>query len=336
MKSRGEAASTRQRALGLLEVARAHGWQTEEYFVPAYPRWNYTPRRIIRFLGYWKAFRKTDRQTVVLLQRTLRCPEFLWLLRSMRPRLRYVISDFDDAVWIHSPRYFQALVELSDEVWCGSRVIFDHVKSMGKDPIFVPTLIHTSLFSGERFPESIPVVGWVGDGYSHRENLQFFADILRDILAALLPFRLRLIGIGSDKENITKTFAFMGEKVDYIDWLKPSDVPGAIARFSVGVMPLRADAFNAGKSGLKLIEYLVASVPVIASDVGENAFIVRPPVHGLLARNAVEWKAHLKTLLEQPETGTEMGKHGRTFVLREYDRSAVYGSHLLRLEQLLS
>lgn len=335
-KSKGGAASTRQRALGLIQAAEERGIKTEFHWVPAYPRWNYTPLRILRFLGYRAALRRADENTVVLLQRTLRCPEFLWLMRRMRPRLRYVISDFDDAVWVHSPDDFLAILNLSDEIWCGSRTIVEKVNASGFVPTFVPTLIRTSLYDGIHRPENIPVIGWVGDGYAHRRNLEDFAQALSTFYGKLPPFKLRLIGTASHHDAIAGMFAFLGDRLELIDWIDPVKIPEAISTFSIGIMPLLADEFNAGKSGLKILEYLTAGIPVVASDVGENVHIVHPPERGLLARTREEWEVHLRTLLTDPSVGVAMGKRGREYAKKHYDRQKVYGEHFDRLDNLLS
>ncbi len=335
-KSRGEAASTRQRALGLLDVAKQAGWETEYHWVPAYPRWKFTPMRLVRLWRYAAALHRADNRTVIVLQRTLRCPEFLWYMKRMRPRLRCVISDFDDAVWVHSPKGFHTLLELSDEIWCGSRLIVERVHALGFTPTFVPTLIRTSIYDGVRRPEPVPVIGWVGDGYAHRHNLADFARTLGSCLSRLPPFRLRLIGVGSHRESIASMFSFLGNRIDLIDWVDPLDIPRMISTFSVGIMPLLPDEFNAGKSGLKILEYMAAGIPVVASDVGENVYIVDPPMYGLLARTPKDWENHLTVVLGNPSMGIAMGDRGRIFVRASYDRETVYGQHFKRLEERLS
>ncbi len=328
----GEAASTRQRVLGLIEVAKNHGWETEFYWVPAYQRWNKNPLRLLRLLRYAMALKRADDRTVILVQRTLRCREFLYLLKKMRPHIKILIADFDDAVWLHSPRDFRALLEVSDEIWCGSQAIVHEVTRQRFRATFVPTLIQTELYDGKRRLESVPVIGWIGDGYAHEKNLAYFANILQSCVAAMPPYRLRLIGIGRNRSVIESKFSFLGNRLELIDWAEPATVPQLLSSFSIGVMPLVANAFNAGKCGLKILEYMTAGIPVIASDIGENTFIVQPPLHGFLASTHEEWKEQLICLLTDQNICKSMGERGRAFALQNYDRSKVYGEHLKRLE----
>jgi glycosyltransferase involved in cell wall biosynthesis len=251
----------------------------------------------------------------------------------MRRRLGYVVSDFDDAIWVHSPGDVNRILRLSDEVWCGSKVIYDYMRSKGAAAVFVPTTIQTRAFQLVRTEEPVPVVGWVGDGAAHTANLQYFAKILAAIRPALPPFRLRLVGIGACRAVIETAFDFMQDSVDLIDWAAPAEVSGLIATFSVGIMPLVSNAFNEGKSGLKLVEYLAAGVPVMASDVGENTYIVCPPRHGFLATNNEEWKRGLTTLIKDASRGRAMGLAGRAFVQEKYDRESLYSALLATLEE---
>jgi glycosyltransferase involved in cell wall biosynthesis len=334
-KSKGDAASTRQRAFGLLEVARARGWQTDVLHVPAYPIWKLSPGRCSLFLEYWRALRTADSETVVVLQRPRKCRELFWLLSAMRRRIGYIVSDFDDAIWVHSPGDVKRILRLSDEVWCGSKMILDYMRSQGAAAVFVPTTIQTRAFARPLAEELVPVVGWVGDGAAHVANLQYLAKLLAEKSAAMPPFRLRLVGIRACRETVEQAFSFMRERVDLVDWVKPAEVPLIMASFSIGIMPLVANAFNAGKSGLKLIEYLAAGVPVMASDVGENRYIVWPPQHGFLATSAAEWQQCLGSLIENAALRRKMGAAGRAFVQEKYDRESIYSALLARLEHAI-
>lgn len=328
-KSGGDAPSTRQRVLGLIDVAQAHEWETTLVMVRALSWWNILPLRFVEFFRFLTALRTVDRETVVLLQRTLRRPEFLWLMQVNRQRIPYIISDFDDAVWTHRPSDMDEILKLSDEVWCGSRTVLAYCAERHAHAKFVPTTLETERFSLTRNEESVPVIGWVGDVHAHKKNLKFFSDILRAIHADLPPFQFRLIGITAFEKEIREWFDFLGGRLQIVGWTPPEAIPQYISRFSIGIMPLEKNEFNEGKSALKLLEYLAAGMPVIASDVGENRYVVRAPEFGRLATTADEWKSALQEMLGDTVGREAMGKRGQSFVRSDYDRKHVYG-HLLR------
>lgn len=63
----------------------------------------------------------------------------------------------------------------------------------------------------------------------------------------------------------------------------------------IGIMPLIDNEFTRGKGGFKLIQYQLAGLPIIASDVGYNRSIYNGEV-GILVKNKNEWtNALIKT-----------------------------------------
>lgn len=332
-KSRGNAASTRQRVLGLMDVAKAAGWETDMKVVEALPWWCWSFSRVIEYFRFQRILSSIDTKTVVLLQRTLRRPEFLSLVRKYRSKISYIVSDFDDAVWTHSPEGTDEIISLSDEIWCGSEASLTYMQQKHKNAVFVPTTIDMSRFGLPRSEEAVPVIGWTGDISGHKENLRFFADILQTIHADLPPFTLRLIGVTHFEKEIREWFSFLGEKLELVGWTEPKAIPAEISKFSIGVMPLEPTPFNAGKSALKLIEYLAAGVPVVASNVGENKNVVLEPKHGFTPSDAAGWKTALRTLLTDAAMRKTVGDAGRTFVHQKYDRVVVYTPLLQKLSK---
>lgn len=66
----------------------------------------------------------------------------------------------------------------------------------------------------------------------------------------------------------------------------------------IGIMPLIDNAITRGKGGFKLIQYLSAGLPVIASEVGYNKNVVSPDCGFLIGKNdnSNEWKNAIITI----------------------------------------
>ena len=79
----------------------------------------------------------------------------------------------------------------------------------------------------------------------------------------------------------------------------------------IGIMPLADTPWEKGKCGYKLIQYMAAGLPVVASPVGVNCEIVEPGGNGFLARENKEWLQVLLTLAENRSLRYEMGRNGR-------------------------
>jgi glycosyltransferase involved in cell wall biosynthesis len=91
-----------------------------------------------------------------------------------------------------------------------------------------------------------------------------------------------------------------------------------IQSFDIGVMPLCDDAWTRGKSGFKLLQYMVAGIPVVASRVGVNCEIVQDGQNGFLATDEDEWMKKLSLLMENPGLRKRFGMEGRKTVIQRY------------------
>ena len=91
---------------------------------------------------------------------------------------------------------------------------------------------------------------------------------------------------------------------------------------TIGIMPLPDTPFTRGKCGYKLIQYMAAGRPVVASPVGVNQTIVQHGVNGYLAETGAEWEGALSALLSDGALRARMGMEGRRLVERRYSIEA--------------
>jgi glycosyltransferase involved in cell wall biosynthesis len=89
----------------------------------------------------------------------------------------------------------------------------------------------------------------------------------------------------------------------------------------VGIMPLPQGAWEYGKSGYKLVQYMAASRPVVASPVGVNCDVVKEGVNGFFAITEEEWVGNLERF---------RGNLGLTSALESSARKTVEESFSLR------
>src|SRR5438046_2279375 len=86
-------------------------------------------------------------------------------------------------------------------------------------------------------------------------------------------------------------------------------------------MPLPDGPWESGKCGFKIIQYMAAGLPVIASPVGANAEIVRHCHTGFLAESQADWVEAITTLTNVLHLRREMGFAGRQRVEQDYSIS---------------
>lgn len=76
------------------------------------------------------------------------------------------------------------------------------------------------------------------------------------------------------------------------------------------MMPLTNDSWSQGKCGFKILQYMGAGIPVIASPVGVNKNIITDGINGFLAKNNEEWKNKLSILIENENIRNNFSKLG--------------------------
>jgi len=184
----------------------------------------------------------------------------------------------------------------------------------------VPTVVDVTRYGVEPPPaRSRPVVGWMGSPSSAK-----YLDTIAGSLARLGErARIRVVGEGG-------AASLVGVSVERADWSEEGEA-AALTGFDIGVMPLVDGPWERGKCGYKLIQYMAAGRPVVASPVGVNTMLVRDGVNGFLAEDGDAWIRALDTLISDADLRVEMGRRGRLLVEREYSREAVAP----RLEEIL-
>jgi glycosyltransferase involved in cell wall biosynthesis len=192
-------------------------------------------------------------------------------------------------------------------VVCGNAYLAQRATAAGAARVEqLPTVIDLSRYTLQSRPQAVgnvqdpvPRIVWIGSP-STAKYLALLAEPLQ-VLAQTMPFVLRVVGA---------QFALPGVQVECVPWSEATEVAD-IAACDVGVMPLQDSAWERGKCGYKLIQYMACGLPVVASDVGVNGEIVQAGVNGYLARNNDEWLNALKALLSDAAVRHQFGLLGR-------------------------
>lgn len=263
------------------------------------------------FRSFLRDLRAIPLAEPLVLQRTIYDRAFLVAALVARYVFgRRFFFDIDDATYLHSPWKMIALARAADAVICGGEYVAAWARRHNRHAVVIPTGIQLAEIQAatrgivRTNPE--PVIGWVGNGPTHWENLVFIAPVLQRLAAAGIPFRFTLIGSFGD-QRISDLFTFLGERVRVVDRLPPAEVFPEIARFDIGIMPLVPDPWANAKY-LKTIEYMACGVPPVSSRLGENASLITHGQNGMLALTPAEWEEALRHLLTHPEDREQMGR----------------------------
>jgi glycosyltransferase involved in cell wall biosynthesis len=284
----------------------------------------------------WRAFRRaaalgTGQWDIVFVQR-LFLPA--WLLRWTQRRGIPLLYDLDDALYLNSPAQPRAEAQAAAMVRAARRVVVStpelvpFCEAHGASPRVIPTPVDTDRIRPAARRDTEPlIIGWIGSPWT-TPYLQTVAGALRRV-AAERP--VRFLFVGADPGGLD----LPGVPVEHAPWSYEGE-PAALSRMAVGIMPLPDDPWTRGKGGYKLLLYMAAGLPVVASPVGINREIVRPGETGFLADDEEAWVAALFRLCDDAALREAMGRAGRAAVRARYSRAVCFG-HLDRvLEEALS
>jgi glycosyltransferase involved in cell wall biosynthesis len=248
-----------------------------------------------------------------------------WDATAMR-EARRLIYDVDDAV-MHQARAseephggrlrrFRRTVARADLVIAGAPVLAEEARQAGAlDVRIVPTGLDTRLYPRKQtYAADGPVrLVWIGSS-STLKQLDLLQPVLQALGRAMPDLILRVIADGE--------FKVSGLKVENVRW-SPEMEARLLAESNVGIAPLPDTPYTRGKCGFKVLQYMAAGLPVVASPVGVNADYVRPDATGYLARTADEWVTTVKKLAGDAELRARLGLAGRSRVVEEFDFSVL-------------
>ena len=246
-----------------------------------------------------------------------------WFERMLLPGSVPYVLDYDDAVFHnydqHSHPVVRAILAAKHPtllqgaalVVAGNAYLADFARQAGAPHVeVVPTVIDLAHYPVEMCKraenDALPCVGWIGQ----RATAPFLAPYASLFNRLSMAGRARFAAIGIDTQAL-------GLPMASIPWAEQSEV-ASIASFDIGIMPLLDGAFERGKCGYKLIQYMACGLPVVASPVGVNREIVEHGVNGFLAETPEEWEQALRALLADPDLRQRMGQAGRQKVERQY------------------
>lgn len=233
--------------------------------------------------------------------------EGFFLRGLLAPHMPHVVYDFDDAIFVGKREpAVRWLCEKAGWVTPGNEYLAEYSRRHNARVTVVPTVIDTDAYEPRKAcaaPGSTKVrIGWSGSDQSIGSTLFPRLEMLK-ALQARVPFELVVI---------TNTRPTLPVSLDwsFVPW-RESDEHLLSTRMDAGIMPLKDDAFQKGKCGLKLLQYMAAGLPTVASPVGVNSQIVLPGLTGFLASTDAEWHESLERLVRSADLRASMGAQGR-------------------------
>lgn len=284
---------------------------------------------------------RAPKYDILFFQKTLH-PRYRAAMRAARARGQLVVFHTDD--WFSdAAEALNDCFSIAHRSYVCSSFLEQKVRAAHGTPALLPAVVDPTRFKPRTFsrraarvgplsrkaaPKEL-VLGWVGA--SLYENLLLIkAPLAR--LAKRRPILLRIVG--APPERILADLRAAGIPLESTGFLPKDQVPLEVARFDIALMPAPDNALHRAAMPTKLLEYMSAGVPCVASRVGEMPAIIGSA--GLLARTPVEWERALGRLAASSALRSRLGRAARKRILAQYSLEATTSMLLADLSRALS
>jgi glycosyltransferase involved in cell wall biosynthesis len=267
--------------------------------------------------GRLRLYHQLRRADALLVQRKL-LPA--WQLRLVRRRVRWLIFDYDDSIFLrnsYNPRgqlsagrsqRFEEMVRQADAVVAGNSFLREQALTL-TDPqrvYVIPTCVDVTRYRlAEHRPDKRRVqMVWIGSS-STIQGLEQATVLFEEIGKSVPDIQLKVVCDRSlNLEHLDVTFCPWQEQTETAE----------IADGDIGVSWLPNDPWSEGKCGLKVLQYMAAGLPVVANPVGLHRTLVRHGETGFLAETPAQWSQAVRQLAQDPLLRRRLGRAGRELV----------------------
>jgi glycosyltransferase involved in cell wall biosynthesis len=276
--------------------------------------------------GYLRGIARTfsaRHYDVVLLDQEM-VPYFPPALETIiAKQIQCLIVDYDDAAYCKYSRLpilrnkISKIMARSSAVVVGNHHLARYARKFATDVRLIPTVVDLLKYKPKNnySPQKDVRICWIGTPITAVRFLKPMLPLFRDLQRRISNLQFRFIGAGNLRGDDSL-------RVEQVEWSEDTEAD-RIAECDIGIMPLQDEEFERGKCGLKLVQYMAAGLPIVASPVGENRFIVDHGQNGFLASEQVEWFQWLELLVRDYALRAEMGTKGRQKAEQRY--SLIYG-----------
>lgn len=229
-----------------------------------------------------------------------------------------------------SKRY---IYRFADHVSFVSRRVYEETIKWGLSPAWKISLIHNGInlelfnFSigkkTERKQRNIPInrkiICFVGR-LNHQKGIDILLDAIGILVLTQADFFVWIVGEGEERDFLQKKVGIigLGSKVSFLGLRQ--DVNKILQSADIFVLPSRYEGMP-----LAILEAMAAGLPIIATDTGDNSFLIADGLTGFVVppNNAVILAKKLQILLNDPLLRKSMGEAGQHKISLHTDVSMV-------------
>lgn len=340
---RGQAPSQRFRFEQYISFLKSEGYTIQFYPFINEKTWEtiYSEGKIGRkiigmlgsFLRRWTLLFKLGKADYLFIHREMAQmgpPIFEWITAKVL-RKKY-IYDLDDAIWL--PNYSESnarfhrlkaywkvkyCMKWADKITAGNDYLAGFARQFNPQVQVIPTTIDTQNYHNKTidYDNENLVIGWTGSHTTMR-----YLDELVPILQVLEEKHDFIFTVIS---NEAPTFRL--KSLRFVKWSKENEID-ELLKFSIGVMPLKADQWSEGKCGFKALQYMSLGIPSVISPVGVNSKIISDHENGFTPETRAQWTEALQQLILDKNLRKKLGQKGQETIEKNYSVNAQKKNYL--------
>lgn len=235
------------------------------------------------------------------------CDDYFQLNDDSPFQIEHDITDASEVI--------KRTMQIADLVTVATNRLAYHVQDLNKNVAVLPNYMDMERWDLPKVHNSSDTIriGWAGS-MTHLNDLKGIVEPLKRICAEFPQVRLIFIGeqrIANDLEGCPIE-CMLG--VPFEVW--PARLNGL--QLDIGLAPLLPTEFNKCKSNIKYLEYAIAEIPGVYSNIvyEHKGF---DPKFGLVADKPEQWYRSIKHLIMYPERRKDMRDDSYSLVKRKYD-----------------
>jgi len=191
----------------------------------------------------------------------------------------------------------------------------------------IPNCINFELWDSYSYsPHLLTRIGWIG-GATHEGDLKLVHDALVTLLSEHKDIEVFIVSAPppawepQERLNLVNKWVTIDKYAKYVKELS----------FDIGIIPLRDNLFNRGKSNLRGLEYAACSIPSVSSYVEpfKNGF---PTIN---AKTYDEWIASIEYLILNEQVRKDMGKRAYEYAKENYNLDNIAVEYAKYLQEYL-
>ncbi len=230
----------------------------------------------------------------------------LYTLEGLTRRPRVI--DVDDAIHLFRNGWAaRRLADRADLVIVGNNWLAEAWGRWNPKVAVLPTPVDTESYHVQPLPEA-PGIGWMGSF----GNLRYLEDIAPALAEVARRFPAVSIAVCSERPP-----RLPGLPIRYVPWSAGVE-DEFLSSVTIGIMPLADGPWERGKCSFKMLQYMAAGRPCVASPVGMNRDVLDQGEVGLAATTQDEWIDALSSLLADRVAAEAFGSSGRALVEKRY------------------